>query len=207
MLQLGAVRALRSTFALLMLAAGASACAVKPSAMNLPAAGPLVSDEASPPAPAVDGSDLVPIPLTLAELVDSPILPDTIGTDSLLDGGETPDGVLALAGGEDGDQAVVGIDIPLNNRVLAYVQSFTGRLRTHVQDALARGAQYLPMIKDVFRAEGLPLELAYIPIVESAFQPDAVSRALATGLWQFMGPTARENGLVHDWYMDERSEP
>jgi membrane-bound lytic murein transglycosylase D len=99
------------------------------------------------------------------------------------------------------------IDIPLNSRVLSYVELFTGRLRGYLQEGLGRGARFLPMIQDVFRAEGLPLDLAYVPLVESAFKPDALSRAKAKGLWQFMRGTALENGLKHDWYIDERAEP
>jgi membrane-bound lytic murein transglycosylase D len=63
------------------------------------------------------------------------------------------------------------------------------------------------MIQDVFRAEGLPLDLAYVPLIESAFKPNALSRAKAKGIWQFMRGTALENGLQHDWYIDERSDP
>jgi membrane-bound lytic murein transglycosylase D len=99
------------------------------------------------------------------------------------------------------------IAIPLNGRVLSFVELFTGRLRGFLQDGLSRGARFLPMIQDVFRAEGLPLDLAYVPLVESAFKPDALSRAQAKGMWQFMRGTALENGLQHDWYIDERAEP
>ena len=99
------------------------------------------------------------------------------------------------------------IDIPLNARVLQYVELFTGRLKGYLQDGLSRGARYLPMIQDVFRAEGLPLDLAYVPLVESAFKSDAVSRAKAKGMWQFMRGTGLENGLKNDWYIDERAEP
>jgi membrane-bound lytic murein transglycosylase D len=63
------------------------------------------------------------------------------------------------------------------------------------------------MIQGVFRAEGLPLDLAYVPLVESAFKTNALSRAKARGLWQFMRGTALENGLKADWYIDERSDP
>jgi membrane-bound lytic murein transglycosylase D len=99
------------------------------------------------------------------------------------------------------------IDIPLNARVLSYVELFTGRLKGYLEDGLSRGARYLPMIQEVFRAEGLPLDLAYVPLIESAFKPNAVSRAKAKGMWQFMRGTALENGLSHDWYIDERSDP
>ena len=99
------------------------------------------------------------------------------------------------------------IDIPLNTRVLQYVQLFSGRLKSYLEDGLSRGAQYLPMIQEVFRAEGLPLDLAYVPLIESAFKPSALSKAKAKGIWQFMRGTALENGLQHDWYIDERADP
>lgn len=99
------------------------------------------------------------------------------------------------------------IPIPQNSRVLSYVELFQGRLRDFIHDGLTRGTKYLPMIQSVFRAEGLPLDLAYIPIIESGFKPNALSKASAKGPWQFMKATARENGLHHDWYIDERSDP
>jgi membrane-bound lytic murein transglycosylase D len=99
------------------------------------------------------------------------------------------------------------IKIPLNQRVLAYVQLFQGRLHDFIEEGMKRGSKYLPMIQNVFRAEGLPLDLAYVPLVESAFQPAALSHAKAKGVWQFMVGTAVENGLRRDWYIDERSDP
>jgi membrane-bound lytic murein transglycosylase D len=99
------------------------------------------------------------------------------------------------------------IPIPMNARVLKYVELFQGRLRSFIQEGLDRGSQYLPMIQTVFRAEGLPLDLAYVPLIESAYKTNALSRVKARGVWQFMRPTARENGLKHDWYVDERSDP
>ena len=63
------------------------------------------------------------------------------------------------------------------------------------------------MIQSVFKAEGLPLDLAYIPIIESGFKTNALSKANAKGPWQFMKATAVEQGLKHDWYVDERSDP
>jgi membrane-bound lytic murein transglycosylase D len=98
------------------------------------------------------------------------------------------------------------IDIPLNPKVLSFVQLFSGRLKGFLEEGLSRGAQFLPMIQDVFRAEGLPLDLAYVPLVESAFKPSALSRAKARGIWQFMRGTGLENGLKHDWYIDERAD-
>ncbi len=107
----------------------------------------------------------------------------------------------------DLEQTAHDIPIPQNDRVLRYVELFQGRLREFLSAGLARGAQYLPMIQNVFRAEGLPLDLAYIPLIESAFKPTALSRTKAKGVWQFMSATATEHGLKHDWYIDERSDP
>ena len=78
------------------------------------------------------------------------------------------------------------IPIPLNQRVLAYIELFQGRLHDFIEEGMKRGSKYLPMIQNVFRAEGLPLDLAYVPLVESAFKPNALSRAKAKGVWQFM---------------------
>ena len=99
------------------------------------------------------------------------------------------------------------IPIPLNQRVLSYVELFQGRLHDYIEEGMKRGSQYLPMIQTVFRAEGLPLDLAYVPLVESAFKPNALSRVKAKGVWQFMRGTAVANGLRNDWYIDERSDP
>ncbi len=117
----------------------------------------------------------------------------------------TPETKKAVA--DDLEVVVHDIEIPQNSRVLAYVELFTGRLKGYLEDGLSRGARYLPMIQDVFRSEGLPLDLAYVPLIESAFKPNALSRAKAKGMWQFMRGTALENGLKHDWYIDERADP
>src|SRR5688572_23675378 len=122
---------------------------------------------------------------------------------------ETPTATAetAQAVAADLQSSVHDIDIPLNAKVLSFVQLFSGRLRTFLEEGLSRSVQYLPMIQSIFRAEGLPLDLAYVPLVESAFKPSALSRAKARGIWQFMRGTALENGLTHDWYIDERAEP
>ena len=117
----------------------------------------------------------------------------------------TPETERAVA--DDLQFAAPDIEVPQNQRILSFVELFTGRLRGYLEEGLSRGARYLPMIQDVFRAEGLPLDLAYVPLIESAFKPDALSRAKAKGMWQFMRGTALENGLSHDWYIDERADP
>lgn len=122
---------------------------------------------------------------------------------------DKPAPTQAVTQAVESDLASIPHDIPIpsNSRVLSYVELFQGRLRPFIEEGLERGARYLPMIQSVFRAEGLPLDLAYVPLIESAFKPNALSRAKAKGVWQFMRGTAIENGLRHDWYVDERSDP
>ncbi len=97
--------------------------------------------------------------------------------------------------------------VPLNQRVLSYIELFQGRLHDFIENGLKRGSQYLPMIQRVFSDQGLPPDLAYVALIESAFRPEAISRASAKGVWQFMKGTALENGLRNDWFIDERSNP
>ena len=99
------------------------------------------------------------------------------------------------------------VDIPLNRKVLSYIELFQGNLREFISEGLQRGVKYLPMIQDEFREQGLPLDLAYIPLIESAFKNTARSRVRAQGMWQFMSYTGREHGLTLNWYVDERSDP
>ena len=105
-----------------------------------------------------------------------------------------------------GELAPPALDIPINARVQSFVNLLTGRLKGFLEDGLSRGTRFLPMIEDIFRAEGIPLELVYVPLVESAFKPTALSRAKAKGMWQFMPGTASDHGLKRDWYVDERSD-
>ena len=59
----------------------------------------------------------------------------------------------------------------------------------------------------MFASEGIPQDLAYLAMVESAFRPDAYSRAKAKGVWQFISDTGKRYGLQQDWWVDERSDP
>jgi membrane-bound lytic murein transglycosylase D len=92
-------------------------------------------------------------------------------------------------------------------RVQHYVRLFTGGARATFTGWLARGSRYDAMIRERLRAAGLPEDLRFLPLVESGYEPNAVSRSSAVGMWQFMAPTARELGLRVDWWVDERRDP
>ncbi len=97
--------------------------------------------------------------------------------------------------------------VELNDRVLASIELYQGRLRDWFAEALARGGRYLPFIREVFAREGIPQDLAYVALVESAFKTSAYSRARARGVWQFIPATGKRFGLQQDWWVDERSDP
>ncbi len=103
---------------------------------------------------------------------------------------------------------VEAFDLPieLNEAVLTCVDLYEGRLREWFEAALNRGQRHLPYIREVFASEGLPRDLAYLALVESAFKPTAYSRAKAKGVWQFISATGKRYGLKQDWWVDERSD-
>src|SRR6185369_7200999 len=97
--------------------------------------------------------------------------------------------------------------ISMNSQVKYFVDRFTTVRRDVVGLWVRRSGQYLGMIFDVFRAKGLPEDLAFTAMIESGFNPTAVSRVGAKGMWQFMAPTARLYGLRVDRWVDERLDP
>ena len=101
------------------------------------------------------------------------------------------------------------LDLPieLNEAVLSCLDLYQGRLRDWFEAALSRGQKHLPHIREVFAQEGIPQDLAYVALVESAFKPTAYSRAKAKGVWQFISATGKRYGLAVDWWVDERSDP
>jgi membrane-bound lytic murein transglycosylase D len=104
-------------------------------------------------------------------------------------------------------EEVIDLPVVLNDAVLACIDLYQGPLRDWFGEALARGGRYLPRIREVFAAEGIPRDLAYVALVESAFKTQALSRAKAKGVWQFVPSTGRQFGLSQDWWVDERSDP
>jgi membrane-bound lytic murein transglycosylase D len=99
-------------------------------------------------------------------------------------------------------------EVPDRPEVHAFVDRFqTGYRRAVVERWLTRAGRYVGMIREILAQRGLPEELLCTVMIESGFDPVAVSRAGAKGLWQFMAPTARRYGLRVDRWMDERLDP
>jgi len=101
-------------------------------------------------------------------------------------------------------------DLPLtvNDEVLSFLNFFqTPRGRAIVETGLRRAGRYRGMIARVLSEEGVPQDLIYLAQAESAFQPTALSRAGARGMWQFVAYRGQEYGLRHTWWLDERQDP
>ncbi len=99
------------------------------------------------------------------------------------------------------------MEMPYNEVVRRLIDMYTGRLRNQVSFMLSASNFYTPIFEEALDAYGLPLELKYLPIIESALNPSAVSRAGASGLWQFMIGTGKIYGLESNSLVDERRDP
>lgn len=99
------------------------------------------------------------------------------------------------------------MEMPYNEIVRKFIDMYTGRLRNQVAFMLSACNFYMPIFEEALDAYGLPFELKYLPIIESALNPSAVSRAGASGLWQFMLHTGKIYGLESNSLVDERRDP
>jgi len=98
----------------------------------------------------------------------------------------------------------IKFEIKRNSKVDRYIRRFSGKGKQNFAVILKRSGKYLPEIKEMLRSEGVPQEIAYLPIIESGFNPRAVSRKNAVGLWQFIRPTGLKYGLKINYWVDER---
>jgi membrane-bound lytic murein transglycosylase D len=122
-------------------------------------------------------------------------------------------GVAAAATGLPTSGAGLGPEWDLPNldhaRIDYWVERFQNvpEMREKFEGFLERGGSWAPLILERLEARGMPLDLLYLAMIESGFNPAATSHATAVGIWQFMGPTGRQYGLAMDRAVDERRDP
>ncbi|MBL8959638.1 MAG: transglycosylase SLT domain-containing protein [Gemmatimonadetes bacterium] len=187
---------------------------------------PAVTPAPTPVVAAARAEELAPqaspgAPATLQEstAVPSVVIPDSLSSSlarSIADVGAALGVPLAAlaeavpARSAESDEVSWDLDVlsyATHEQVARYVTLFSGRARDRIQSRLTRGKAYEPMIREKFRAGGIPEDLYYLALVESGFDPHAYSRAAAVGMWQFMSSTARGVGLRVDHWVDERRDP
>ena len=101
-------------------------------------------------------------------------------------------------------------DLPLmlNDQVAMFINYFSSTKGRHtLEHGLTRAGRYRDMISETFKQEGVPQDLIYLAMAESGFQPLAVSRASARGMWQFMSGSGVIYGLNRNWWVDDRQDP
>lgn len=98
------------------------------------------------------------------------------------------------------------IEMPYNSIIQKFIDRYSGQLRHSVAYMLGAQNFYVPIFEEALESYSLPLELKYLPVIESALNPKAVSKAGATGLWQFMLATGKRYGLEVNSLVDERMD-
>jgi membrane-bound lytic murein transglycosylase D len=121
------------------------------------------------------------------------------GTDEVPSGDES--------GTTDNDELNFDLPVVKNADVQHFVDYYTGPARREFKGWLERSTRFLPLMREIIAEEGLPLDLCYLPMIESGFDTRAVSSARAVGPWQFMERTGQIFGLDNDWWRDERRDP
>ena len=99
------------------------------------------------------------------------------------------------------------IEMPFNTVVRQFIDRYTNRMRRSVSIMLGSSNFYLPIFEQALESYNVPIELKYLPVIESALNPKAVSRVGATGLWQFMLATGKQYGLRVNSLVDDRRDP
>jgi membrane-bound lytic murein transglycosylase D len=182
---------LRPLFSALLFGAGMTACqpGLQPITAPVPARGDAVARRTPT---AADRTTPEAVMRTAASV---------FGDSTSFDG--IPDGTLS-------EEPTWDIDVrsyETHERVEHYLRLFSGPARERMTQRINRGTRYEPMIRGKLREAGMPEDLHYLALIESGFDPHAVSSASAVGMWQFMAATGRGVGLRIDWWVDERRDP
>lgn len=152
--------------------------------------------------PAVDS--LLNAWYTNREIINNDLVPDSVAAaDTMINGNGITDDIFV--------QRLQAMQSPIpmtfNEQVKRFIELYVVKRRALVQKMLGQSKYYFPMFEEALDAYGLPLELKFLPIIESALNPRAYSRAGASGLWQFMYYTGKRYDLQVNSYVDERCDP
>lgn len=120
--------------------------------------------------------------------------------------GQWGDKTSAVSLADTADIVAYDFPVTMNKQVEMYLDMFRNKQRKHFEKWLNRSTRYLPMMHEELRKAGLPLDLAYLSMIESGYNQRACSKARAVGLWQFMQATGRQYNLKVDEYVDERRD-
>jgi membrane-bound lytic murein transglycosylase D len=135
-------------------------------------------------------------------VVANDLVPDSLMiTDSIISG--VPDSVYV----ERLSAMMSPIPMTYNAQVKKFIELYIVKRRDQVQKMLGLSKYYFPIFEEILDANDMPLELKFLPIIESALNPRALSRVGASGLWQFMYYTGKRYDLSVTSYVDERRDP
>ena len=135
-------------------------------------------------------------------IVSNDLVPDSLSiTDSIISG--VPDSIYV----ERLSAMMSPIPMTYNTQVKKFIELYIVKRRDQVQKMLGLSKYYFPIFEEILDANDMPLELKFLPIIESALNPRALSRVGASGLWQFMYYTGKRYDLSVTSYVDERRDP
>ncbi|MBP1712644.1 MAG: lytic transglycosylase, LysM and LysM [Deltaproteobacteria bacterium] len=135
-------------------------------------------------------------------------LAETEGKTQVLDWNQEPSLELSGNGAKTSARSAVHSFPSLSNeKVQDFISHYQGRGESFFSRSLARSQAYEGMMKRIFREKNLPEDLFYLALIESGYNPTALSRAKASGIWQFISQTAKRFGLRIDKWVDERRDP
>ncbi len=141
---------------------------------------------------------------------DTAVLPSSDPDEQILQANQTEPETEAISALEHEDTSQgyedIKFEIKRNSRVEHYIRRFSGKGKEDFAVILRRSGKFLPGIRKTLLSEGIPSDIAYLPLIESGFNPRAVSRKNAVGLWQFIRPTGLRYGLKVNYWVDERMD-
>lgn len=104
------------------------------------------------------------------------------------------------------DHFIFDLPVTYNKKVATWISFFQTRGKTFFRNWLEKSTKYMPLIQHELKNAGLPVDLAYMVMIESGFSSTAVSTADAVGPWQFIESTGKNYGLNKNWWLDERRD-